>query len=103
MNVELNLITAVYDGNEPRVLNILKDIHDKNFVERQLRPDMAKIMLNELAGTTLKITQDVGAELVENSAARVLQCNTVDDIFYTPVSYTHLDVYKRQPILLSPL
>lgn len=100
MNVELNLITAVYDGNEPRVLNILKDIHDKNFVERQLRPDMAKIMLNELAGTTLKITQDVGAELVENSAARVLQCNTVDDIFYT-LQEIYVDACRRQRTLAA--
>lgn len=98
MNVELSLITAVSNGNELQVLNILKEIHDKNFVERQLRPDMAKLMLNELAGTTLKITQNIGADLVENSAARVLQCNTVDEIFYT-LQEIYVNACRRQSAL----
>ncbi len=35
----------------------------------------------------------------EQTAAEALQCTNADASSFDPVSYTHLDVYKRQPLL----
>lgn len=83
MNVELNLISAISRGDKEKVSSILKNIHEENFVNRQLSPYIAKLLLNELAGTTLKITRGMDSDSPENPAAAVLKCSTVEEVFYT--------------------
>ena len=82
MDVELALISAVSSGNSQRVSQLLQKVHEENFVSRQLRPDIAKLLLNELAGTTLKITRGMD-EIIQDPASRVLKCTTVEEVFYT--------------------
>ena len=83
MDVELNLISAISRGDKEKVSSILKNIHEENFVNRQLSPYIAKLLLNELAGTTLKITRGMDSDSPENPAAAVLKCSTVEEVFYT--------------------
>lgn len=82
MDVELNLISAVFRGDLEQVCGILQAIHDENFVNRQLSPYIAKLLLHELAGTTLKITHRSGYKYDRNPAATVLKCTTVEEVFF---------------------
>jgi len=91
MDVELNLISAVFRGDLESVCSILQTIHDENFVSRQLSPYIAKLLLNELAGTTLKITHRSGYKYDQNPAATVLKCTTVEEVFFN-LQRIYLDV-----------
>ncbi len=82
MDVELNLISAVFRGDLESVCSVLQTIHDENFVNRQLSPYIAKLLLHELAGTTLKITHRSGYKYDQNPAATVLKCTTVEEVFF---------------------
>ena len=83
MDIELSLISAVSNGNKQRVSQILNEIHEENFSKRQLRPDIAKLLLNELAGTTMKVTKNVDPDLSQNPVTEIMKCNTVEDVFFT--------------------
>lgn len=83
MDVELNLISAISRGDKEKVSSILQNIHEENFVNRNLSPYIARLLLNELAGTTLKITRGLESSFPENPAAAVLKCETVEEVFYT--------------------
>lgn len=77
MDFELSLIAAVRAGNYQRVSELLEQIHEENFVKRQLRPDIARLLLSELTGTALKILDDSESSAAEN----ILRCRTAEDIF----------------------
>lgn len=83
MDVELNLINAVHSGNHQRVLQILKQIHEENFVNRQLRPDVAKVLLHELIGTTSRLIKAPMQNSVGDPISHILSCNTIEEIFFT--------------------
>ena len=83
MDIELGLISAVSNGNKQRVSQILKTIHEENFIKRQLRPDIAKLLLNELAGTTMKVAKNVDLDLSQYPVTEIMRCNTVEDVFFT--------------------
>jgi len=83
MDVELSLISATARGDKEKVTLILDTLHDENFNKRQLSPYIAKLLLNELAGTTLKITKGTDSSFPENPAAMVLKCRTVEEMFGT--------------------
>lgn len=83
MDIELNLISAVSNGNSDKASELLRTVHDENFVRRQLRPDIAKLLLNELAGTMLKISQGADPEVSGEASTDILKCETVEEVFYT--------------------
>ena len=95
MDLELNLISAISRGDKEKVSSILQNIHEENFVKRQLSPYIARLLLNELAGTTLKITRGLEDSFSENPAAAVLKCDTVEDVFYT-LQQIYLQVCSAQ-------
>ena len=66
------------------------------------RPNVGKSMLfNKLVGKRLSIVEDTPGVTRDRLYAEAEWCGRTFDIVDTggiePVSYTHLDVYKRQP------
>ena len=79
-----NVIGTLFNSNFP------KDAFDK--LEAQLRAE-------GLLGENEALTYGNAASILPQVALGTLTVNPDGSYSFTPVSYTHLDVYKRQPAI----
>lgn len=82
METELQLLASVRVGDCELASSILDNIHQENFLKRQLHPDIARLLLSELTATALKPIKDHDYACSLNDIYEsIANSKTVTDIF----------------------
>ncbi|TBL80452.1 helix-turn-helix domain-containing protein [Paenibacillus thalictri] len=80
-NMELRLINMVRSGNEEDLARLLNELHQQNFVDRELPVMVLKVFLFDFFGTVLKIFEDTGHQGgFENAAELYAFTDTIENI-----------------------
>ncbi|TDF92714.1 helix-turn-helix domain-containing protein [Paenibacillus piri] len=89
-NMELRLINMVRAGNEGDLAGLLDDLHQQNFIDRDLPVMVLKVFLFDFLGTVLKVYEDTGNQGgFENAAELYAFTDTIENIEKHYVSLKH--------------
>jgi AraC-type DNA-binding domain-containing proteins len=79
IDMEQNLIGLVKSGDMDELDKFLKCVQIENFSKRKLTVPLVKLLLSQLSGTLVRLTENLGLELAEN---RLMEITLLEDVDY---------------------
>ncbi len=81
IDIEQNLIGLVKSGDVDELGKLLRSIQNENFSKRKLTVPLLKLLQNQLIGTLIRMTENLGLEPDENKLVDILLIEDADYAF----------------------